>query len=163
MAPPVIAENRIQLITLIATNLFGQNTPAIAVTEAEYGEMWAQDAVAMYGYAASAAVATETLTPFEEAPEIANAGGLVEQTAAVEEAEKVCYSLTDASQYDGCGILVVGGGDLWNVHVHADDVGAVIQAGIEAGRPRNIALSPNGRRTDSWLRPVRDVQLVTAA
>ena len=32
-----------------------------------------------------------------------------------------------------------------------------------AGRPRGIALSPNGRRTDSWLRPVRDVQLVTAA
>ncbi|CAM4420068.1 putative PPE family protein PPE29 [Mycobacterium basiliense] len=84
--PPVIAENRIQLITLIATNLFGQNTPAIATTEAEYGEMWAQDAAAMYGYASSAAVATETLTPFEEAPEITNAGGLVEQAVAVEEA-----------------------------------------------------------------------------
>ncbi|EUA13084.1 PPE family protein [Mycobacterium kansasii 732] len=84
--PAVIAENRIQLLTLIATNLFGQNTPAIAVTEAEYGEMWAQDAAAMYGYAASAAIATETLTPFDEAPEITNAGGLVQQAAAVEEA-----------------------------------------------------------------------------
>ncbi|ORB99952.1 PPE family protein [Mycobacterium kansasii] len=84
--PPVITENRIQLMTLIATNLFGQNTPAIAVTEAEYGEMWAQDAAAMYGYASSAAVAAETLTPFEEAPEITDAGGLVEQAAAVEEA-----------------------------------------------------------------------------
>ncbi|OOK79897.1 PPE family protein [Mycobacterium kansasii] len=84
--PAVIAGNRIQLLTLIASNLFGQNTPAIAVTEADYGEMWAQDAAAMYGYAGSAAVAAETLTPFDESPEITNAGGLVQQAGAVEEA-----------------------------------------------------------------------------
>ncbi|KAA1249231.1 PPE family protein [Mycobacterium simiae] len=83
--PAVVAENRAQLLILIATNLFGQNTPAIAVTEAEYGEMWAQDAAAMYGYASSAALATETLTPFDEAPEIATDGGLAEQAAVVEE------------------------------------------------------------------------------
>ena len=50
--PPVIAANRTQLASLTATNVFGQNTPAIAATEAQYGEMWAQDAAAMYGYAA---------------------------------------------------------------------------------------------------------------
>ncbi len=50
--PPVIAANRVLLMTLIATNFFGQNTPAIAATEAQYMEMWAQDAAAMYGYAA---------------------------------------------------------------------------------------------------------------
>ena len=49
--PPVIAANRTQLASLTATNIFGQNTPAIAATEAQYGEMWAQDAAAMYGYA----------------------------------------------------------------------------------------------------------------
>ncbi|PRI12800.1 PPE family protein, partial [Mycobacterium shigaense] len=38
--PPVIAANRVRLLTLIATNFFGQNTPAIAATEAEYAEMW---------------------------------------------------------------------------------------------------------------------------
>lgn len=82
----MIAENRAELMILIATNVLGQNTAAIAANEAEYSEMWAQDAAAMYGYAASAAVATETLAPFEDAPEITNAGGLVEQAAAVEEA-----------------------------------------------------------------------------
>ena len=51
VSPPVIAANRAQLALLTATNIFGQNTPAIAVNEAEYGEMWAQDATAMYGYA----------------------------------------------------------------------------------------------------------------
>ena len=65
--PPVIAANRVLLMTLIATNFFGQNTPAIAATEAQYMEMWAQDAAAMYGYAASSAIATE-LTPFIDPP-----------------------------------------------------------------------------------------------
>ncbi len=37
--PPVIAANRGQLMALIATNFFGQNTAAIAATEAQYGEM----------------------------------------------------------------------------------------------------------------------------
>ena len=56
--PPMVAANRSQLMTLIATNLFGRNTQAIAANEAQYGEMWAQDAAAMYGYAASSAAAT---------------------------------------------------------------------------------------------------------
>jgi PPE-repeat protein len=49
--PPVIAANRTLLQALVATNLFGQNSPAIAATETLYAEMWAQDATAMYGYA----------------------------------------------------------------------------------------------------------------
>ncbi|WP_373195727.1 PPE family protein, partial [Mycobacterium marinum] len=51
--PPVIAANRALLMALMATNFLGQNTGAIAATEAQYGEMWAQDAAAMYGYAGS--------------------------------------------------------------------------------------------------------------
>ena len=60
--PAVIAANRTLLAALVATNFFGQNSPAIAATEAHYSEMWAQDAAAMYGYAASSAAAS-TLTP----------------------------------------------------------------------------------------------------
>jgi PPE-repeat protein len=69
--PPVIAANRVLLLALIATNFFGQNTPAIAATEAEYLEMWAQDAAAMYGYAASSALATE-LRRFSTPPNTTN-------------------------------------------------------------------------------------------
>ena len=61
--PPVIAANRALLLMLVATNFFGQNTPAIMATEAQYMEMWAQDAAAMYGYAGAASAAS-TLTPF---------------------------------------------------------------------------------------------------
>jgi PPE-repeat protein len=80
--PPVIAANRGQLASLVATNLFGQNTPAIAATEAQYADMWAQDAAAMHGYAGSAAAATR-LTPFTEPPQTTNPAGTAGQTAAI--------------------------------------------------------------------------------
>ena len=49
--PPVIAANRSLTMMLIATNVLGQNTAAIAASEAQYAEMWAQDSAAMEGYA----------------------------------------------------------------------------------------------------------------
>lgn len=84
--PPVaVAANRAQLAVLVATNFFGQNSPAIAVNEAEYGEMWAQDAAAMYQYAASSAEAAD-LTPFASAPDVINSAGVSGQATAVSEA-----------------------------------------------------------------------------
>ncbi|MGB3334115.1 MAG: PPE family protein [Mycobacterium sp.] len=83
--PPVVAANRTQLATLVATNFLGQNTPAIAATEIHYAEMWAQDAGAMYGYAGSAAAATQ-LTPFNQPPETTNPTGAANQAAAAAEA-----------------------------------------------------------------------------
>ena len=83
--PPVIAANRTLLLVLIATNVLGQNTPAIAATETQYAEMWAQDAAAMYGYAGSSASAT-TLTPFTPPAPTTNPGGLAGQAAAVAQA-----------------------------------------------------------------------------
>lgn len=41
----------------------------------------------------------------------------------------------------GDSLLVVGGERLWNVHVHVDDAGAAIEAGIEAGRPHRIRVT----------------------
>ncbi len=41
----------------------------------------------------------------------------------------------------GDSLVVVGGGGLWNVHVHVDDVGAAVEAGIEAGRPYRIKVT----------------------
>ena len=81
--PPVVAANRSLLMTLVATNILGQNTPTIAATEADYTEMWGQDAAAMYGYAGSSAAAS-TLTPFTPPPPTTNAAvqaATVAQTA----------------------------------------------------------------------------------
>ncbi|MDP3969607.1 MAG: DAK2 domain-containing protein [Nocardioides sp.] len=41
----------------------------------------------------------------------------------------------------GDSLVVVGGGGLWNVHVHVDDVGAAVEAGIAAGTPRRIRVT----------------------
>jgi PPE-repeat protein len=71
--PPVIVANRTLLASLTANNILGQNTPAIATTEAHYAEMWAQDAAAMYGYAGSSAAAS-TLTPFAQPPATTTVG-----------------------------------------------------------------------------------------
>jgi PPE-repeat protein len=83
--PPIIAANRASLASLVATNIVGQNTPAIAATEAQYAEMWAQDAGAMYGYAGASAAAT-TVTPFNPPPQTTNPAGTSTQAAAVAQA-----------------------------------------------------------------------------
>ena len=86
--PPMIAANRAQLAALVATNFLGINTPVIMATEAHYAEMWAQDAAAMYGYAASSASAG-TLTPMTPPAPTANPAGLAGQAAAVAQAGAV--------------------------------------------------------------------------
>ncbi|MHA7650229.1 PPE family protein [Mycobacterium sp. ML4] len=79
--PPVIAANRALLAALVATNFLGQNTPAIAATEALYLEFWAQDAAAMYNYAGSSAAATQ-LTELPQPAEVVDPGSLADQTVA---------------------------------------------------------------------------------
>ncbi|OBI52992.1 PPE family protein [Mycobacterium sp. E796] len=83
--PPVIVANRALLQALIATNFFGQNTAAISATETQYAEMWAQDATAMNGYAATSAAASR-LTSFASPQQTTNPDGLNEQTAAANQA-----------------------------------------------------------------------------
>ncbi|WP_406283697.1 DAK2 domain-containing protein [Streptomyces sp. NBC_00209] len=41
----------------------------------------------------------------------------------------------------GDSLVVVGGDGLWNVHVHVDDAGAAVEAGVEAGRPYRIRIT----------------------
>jgi PPE-repeat protein len=84
--PAEIAANRALLLMLIATNFFGQNTPAIMATEALYGEMWAQDAAAMYGYA-GASLAASAMDPFTAPKETTtNASGAAGALASVTQA-----------------------------------------------------------------------------
>lgn len=83
--PPAIMANRAQVLSLIATNFFGQNTAAIAALETQYAEMWEQDATAMYDYAATSAAA-RTLTPFTSPQQDTNSAGLPAQSAEVSRA-----------------------------------------------------------------------------
>ena len=83
--PAVVAANRSQTMALIATNILGQNTAAIAASEAQYAEMWAQDSAAMQGYASFSAVVSR-LTPFTSPPQTTNPAGLAGQAATVAQA-----------------------------------------------------------------------------
>jgi len=54
----------------------------------------------------------------------------------------------------GDSIVVVGGDGLWNCHIHTDDVGAAIEAGIDAGRPRSIRVTDLDEQVEEerWVR-----------
>ncbi|MEU2715055.1 DAK2 domain-containing protein [Streptomyces sp. NPDC007205] len=44
----------------------------------------------------------------------------------------------------GDSLVMVGGDGLWNIHVHVDDAGAAVEAGVEAGRPYRIRITHFG-------------------
>jgi PPE-repeat protein len=83
--PPLIAANRAETAAYTQANVFGQYTPTIAQLEAQYGEMWAQDSAAMYGYAGQSASAAQ-VTPFAAPAATTNPGGMATQAAAVSSA-----------------------------------------------------------------------------
>ncbi len=83
--PPIVAANRAETAAATQANVFGQYTPLIAQLEAQYGQMWAQDAAAMYGYAGQSAAAAK-VTPFATPTATTNPAGTASQSAAVGQA-----------------------------------------------------------------------------
>ncbi|CDO85708.1 hypothetical protein AWC29_11135 [Mycobacterium triplex] len=97
--PPVVAANRTLLANLVATNIFGQNTPAIAAAEAQYAEMWAQDAGAMNGYAMASNSAAQ-LTPFTSPRTTTTPDAVAEQNEAVSHAVNAAAAAPQGSLTD---------------------------------------------------------------
>jgi triacylglycerol lipase len=77
--PGLVTANRGQLVSLVRSNLFGQNAPAIAATEAAYEQMWAQDVAVMSGYHTDVSAAVAQLASWEQSLE--NLPGLPGQSA----------------------------------------------------------------------------------
>jgi PPE-repeat protein len=94
--PAVVATNRALLAELVATNIFGQNTPAIAATEAQYLEMWAQDVAAMNGYAV-ASTTTVQMTPMSAPPATTNAAATATPLLSASDAASFLATLTNLS------------------------------------------------------------------
>lgn len=78
--PPAIDANRAQRTSLAKTNCLGQTSPALADIEAEYEQMWTQDADAMYAYARASADAS-IVTSFSSPPPATDPSGLARQGA----------------------------------------------------------------------------------
>lgn len=94
---PQVLANRARLLVLIATNFFGINTAAIAQTELEYVEMWAQDVAAMLGYHAGAQSMAQALPEFSVPP--AALGGSAPSAGLAGLAGLVTAPLSLASQF----------------------------------------------------------------
>ena len=68
-------------------------------------------------------------------------GGAYEVMYLLDADDAQAHTLRSALAELGDSVVVVGGGGLWNVHVHTDDVGPAIEAGIVAGRPHRIRMT----------------------
>ncbi|MEU9628357.1 DAK2 domain-containing protein [Streptomyces luteogriseus] len=93
-----------------------------------------------------------TAVPDQEGPAFEVIYLLEAEDAAVERLRGRLDALGDS-------LVVVGGDGLWNVHVHVDDAGAAVEAGIEAGRPHRIRITHFGAgdvHTTGAERPPRE-------
>jgi PPE-repeat protein len=109
--PPEIAANRSLLATLVATNFLGINSAAIAATEAQYAEMWVQDAVTLTTYEA-ASTAAAVLQPLTPAAPTTSPTAAATQSLAVTQAA----TATPAAGILGdlTGLLTGGNGSLFS-------------------------------------------------
>ncbi|QGV82548.1 DAK2 domain-containing protein [Streptomyces ficellus] len=74
----------------------------------------------------------------------ADAGPAYEVIYLLEADDTAVARLRDRLDALGDSLVVVGGDGLWNVHVHVDDAGAAVEAGVEAGRPHRIRITHFG-------------------
>jgi DAK2 domain fusion protein YloV len=89
-----------------------------------------------------------TVVPFgcgsDGDPHVTPGGPAYEVVYLLEAADPAVPALREALDGLGDSLVVVGGDGLWNVHVHVDDVGAAVEAGIAAGRPYRIKVTHFG-------------------
>ncbi|MDQ0764163.1 DAK2 domain-containing protein [Streptomyces canus] len=93
----------------------------------------------------SEAVSEAATVSRDECADAPGTGGPAFEVIYLLEAEDTAVARL-RERLDGLGdsLVVVGGDGLWNVHVHVDDAGAAVEAGIEAGRPYRIRITHFG-------------------
>jgi PPE-repeat protein len=92
--PSVVTANRTLLADLIATNFFGINFPAIAATEIQYLQMWADNTTAMLGYQATS-LQTMAMPTFNSPSPMTTPTAAAAQTAAVTAAAAPAQGILD--------------------------------------------------------------------
>jgi PPE-repeat protein len=116
---PAIVANRAELATLVANNFLGQNTGAIATNEAEYLDMWIQDALTMDTYQANSQAAS-ALPAQSAAPQVAS-GAVANAAAATPAADTGAELIIDELLQDvaylfgdsGAGLPTLSGLPTW--------------------------------------------------
>jgi len=93
--PDVVVANRVRLLSLCTANCLAQVSPMIAQTEAEYEQMWSDDAEAMCSYARASAKAS-VLTPFGSSSLTIDASGSTHPDVNVRRSARALASAPDA-------------------------------------------------------------------
>ncbi|MGB6515515.1 MAG: PPE family protein [Mycobacterium sp.] len=156
--PAVIAANRALLAALVATNFLGQNTPAIAATEALYMEMWFQDGATMdtYATASQQAVVLPQQTP---APTTSDGGVSADSAAAAQSTANSASGIgslgTDLESLLTNGLTNVLTNGLTNV---LGDLGVPTSLGTQLG---SVLTSTGLASAISPLLPVQGVYYAT--
>ncbi|MFQ2873722.1 PPE family protein, partial [Mycobacterium sp. MS3] len=70
--PAAVAANRVEFVSLVTSNWFGLNAPAIAAAEASYEQMWAQNVATMFGYYSGASAVAAAIPSFASLPDLLN-------------------------------------------------------------------------------------------
>lgn len=110
---------------------------------------------------APAATAPPAFLPREDCP--AEDGPAYEVIYLLEAEDAAVELLTSRLDALGESLVVVGGDGLWNVHVHVDDAGAAVEAGVEAGRPHRIRITHFAADADSSPRRAERAQRAVVA
>ncbi len=100
--------------------------------------------------------------PIEAGEDLVEGGPAYEVMYLLDADDDAIPTLRKALAPLGDSLVVVGGERLWNVHVHVDDVGAAIEAGLAAGRPRRIAVTHFADQISRQRQPRRTRVVLTA-
>ncbi|MFI0241199.1 DAK2 domain-containing protein [Streptomyces sp. NPDC016845] len=119
----------------------GQATPVRARADGHHARVDAADAATDEPPLGSGALGSGALECAEE-PD--GAGPAFEVIYLLEADDVAVARLRARLDALGDSLVVVGGDGLWNVHVHVDDAGAAVEAGVEAGRPYRIRITHFG-------------------
>ena len=139
--PAAVTGNRTTLSTLVATNFFGINAPAIAATEFQYVEMWAADVGAMLGYHSTSTSVAATLTQFDTPP--VSLAGLPGLSQLGSEVSRVLSSVGPALSQLGSGVSsMLSGVSLSSVESLASGLSPLTSVAQIAMYPASMAISP---------------------
>ncbi|MDO0936889.1 DAK2 domain-containing protein [Streptomyces sp. DG2A-72] len=118
----------------------GERPAAVAVASpVDAGHARVDDIGARDGHAR---VPAESLADCLDGAAVLEEGGPAFEVIYLLEAEDAAVTrLRERLDALGDSLVVVGGDGLWNVHVHVDDAGAAVEAGVEAGRPYRIRIT----------------------
>lgn len=115
------------------------------VTHARVEAVFASDALDVPSGAPVLPSEVADVTVCEDGPEALQEGGPAFEVIYLLEADDSAVTrLRQRLDALGDSLVVVGGDGLWNVHVHVDDAGAAVEAGVEAGRPYRIRITHFG-------------------